>query len=165
MIIIPLNQTTLPAAIQLVQSIFIHDDPAFISWTLAANVNPKKYHDLLNSFATTTDRCAWVALEAEKVMGVVGYYTLLEDMQDAAWLSWFCVAPQFRGKKIGLTLLETAITAVTAKGKSYLRLYTSDIDDQRRAHQMYKQRGFTEFRQSQYDPKTKTNLLYLQLSL
>jgi GNAT superfamily N-acetyltransferase len=160
-----LSQLRLQGAIALAQNTFRHDNKEKISFTLEASLNPEKYKERINGYGGNMDLQFWVSLINNQVVGLAGYYTLLEDCHEAAWLSWFCVEAKLQGQKMGLTLLETVILRLKEKGKSFLRLYTSDIGAERRAHKVYKQRGFQEFRSSHYDPETKTNLLYFQLPL
>ena len=73
---------------------------------------------------------------------------------------------EYRGKKIGLQLLETVIDAVKAAGKHYLRVYfSSDSLLEKRAQQLYERRGFVPFREPAYNPFQKEVVTYLQLDL
>ncbi|VVB78176.1 Acetyltransferase (GNAT) domain protein [uncultured archaeon] len=74
-------------------------------------------------------------------MGITGLYELPEDEKEAYWLAWFCVDPEFRGKKLGSTLIDLMIKKAK-EGKTYLRLYTSSGPIEKTARALYEKRGF-----------------------
>ena len=80
------------------------------------------------------------------MLGTVGHYRLVQDYREALWLSWFCVAPEARGKGIGKRLLDHAINEARRKGAWYLRLYTGSDPDEARAQLLYESRGLREVR-------------------
>jgi len=156
-IIKPLTAETLEAAIALAEKSFSLDfnaNPNRIRTGLAATVYPDKYPERFSNRIAPECIKYWVALENNQVVGVVGYYILTEDQADAAWISWYCVDFPHRGKKIGLQLLEFIIEKVKSLGKTYLRLLSSDTPTEYRAHEIYKKRGFTSFRESEVRPRS-----------
>ena len=73
----------------------------------------------------------WVAVdETGAVCGTTGLYTTPQDEHEAAWLSWFCVDPKHRGQGIGKLLIEFSIEEARAANKKFLRLYTSDDENE-----------------------------------
>lgn len=160
----PLEKKYLVDAIKLGQQVFCNDDPARIASSLGNSLNPDKEETLKNLMAASIQY--WIALEKHRVVGCGGYYIMLEDMDEASWLGWFFVDPEYRGKKIGLQLLEIVINDVKKTGKHYLRLYSSQNDPlEKRAQQIYKRRGFVSFREPAYNPFQKEVVTYLQLDL
>ena len=140
----PLEKESLADAIALGQRVFDKDDPARIAFWLENSLNPDKEAVLKEQGATYIQ--FWIAEENNRVVGGVGYYVRHEDIDEAAWLGWFFVDPQYRGKKIGLQLLETVINAVKKTGKPYLRVYfTSNSPLEKRAQRIYEQRDLFRF--------------------
>ncbi len=160
----PLEKESLADAIALGQRVFDKDDPARIAFWLENSLNPDKEAVLKEQGATYIQ--FWIAEENNRVVEAVGYYVRHEDIDEAAWLGWFFVDPQYRGKKIGLQLLETVINAVKKTGKPYLRVYfTSNSPLEKRAQRIYEQRGFVPFRDPAFNPFQKEVVVYLQLDL
>lgn len=163
-IIEPLTEKTLLAAIQLGQQVFINDDPERITSALTKSLQPDQKEFLKNHGYANIQY--WIVRENDQLMGAVGYYLMSEDADEAAWLGWFYVDPEFRGKRIGVQLLETVIDAVKKTGRRYLRLYSSSDDPlEKRAHSLYAQYGFKPFREPGYNVHQKGQVIYLQLDL
>jgi len=86
----------------------------------------------------------WVAIEEDKVIGVVGLYTRGDlDKKDVCWLGWFCIHPDYRGKGMGKKLLEFAIEKAKKMGKKIMKLYSSEHPIEKIANKMYEKMGFT----------------------
>jgi GNAT superfamily N-acetyltransferase len=127
-------------------------------------LNPDK-EDALKNLGSTYIQF-WIAEEGHRVVGGIGYHVQLEDVDEAAWVGWFFVDLEYRGKRIGLQLLETVIDAVKKTEKRYLRIYSSTHDPlEKRAHQPYERRGFVPFREPAYNPFQREVVTYLQLDL
>jgi len=75
-------------------------------------------------------------------LGVVGLYTLSYDEKEAYWLGWYCVNNNARGKGVGKALLGFAIRKVNKDGKKYLRPYTFNEPNERKANRIYDKLGF-----------------------
>lgn len=85
----------------------------------------------------------WVAVdETGEICGTTGLYSEKDDISEALWLSWFCVAPEKRGLGIGKMLLEFSIKTAKDQNKKYLRLYTSDDPGEAAAQPLYEKYGF-----------------------
>jgi GNAT superfamily N-acetyltransferase len=167
-IIQPLSLETLEPTIALAEKCFLLDfnaDPSRIRTSVEAAIYPDKLTDRFRDLVVPGGIKYWVALDENRVIGMVGYYILTEDQAEAVWISWYCVDPAYRHKKIGLQLLEFIIEKAKSLGKTYLRLFSSDIPAEHRAHEVYKKRGFVPFREPGFDQKTKTVWIYLQLIL
>jgi GNAT superfamily N-acetyltransferase len=163
-IIKPLEKKYLADTIQLGQQVFSNDDPARIAFWLEDSLNLDKEAALKSLGATYLQ--FWIAVDNDRVVGGIGYYVQLEDIDEAVWVGWFFVDPEYRGKKIGFQLLETVIGAVKKTEKRYLRVYSSSHDSlEKRAQQLYERRGFVPFREPAYNPFQKEVVVYLQLDL
>jgi GNAT superfamily N-acetyltransferase len=86
----------------------------------------------------------WVAVDSDTnvVLGTTGMYSIEEDLIEAYWLGWFCVGHEFRGRGVGLLLLDFTIREATSRGKKYLRLYTSNHPNEAAAQFLYEKKGF-----------------------
>ena len=163
-VIEPLKKEYLTETIALGKEVFVNDEPDKIALAIEKSLNPAK-EEMLKIYGGASIQY-WIAKENRRVAGAIGYYLTLEDADEAAWLGWFFVRPEARGKKMGLQLLETVIDTVTKAGKTYLRVYSSSDDPlEKRAHQIYAQRGFVPFRDPDYNPYQKGMVTYLQLNL
>lgn len=174
MSISPLSEETLEEAIALVVDVFDEapgglDDPR--KW-LPASLHPEKYPQYFEHDQVMVPRY-WVAQEpmSRKVIGVSGLFSMSHDAEEAAWLAWYCVHPDFRGKKVGSRLLDLSIEEARKLGKKYLRLYTSNSPIEKTAQDVYEKRGLklVEFEgiedRSSPDNIDKVTVLYRQMEL
>jgi GNAT superfamily N-acetyltransferase len=138
----PLSKTTLKQANQLANSIFAEEDcsPA---QELCASLSYRALRDYQRKVdAKMLQLDYFVALEDDRVVGLVGLYLMKEDSNDALWLGWYCVHPTSRGKGVGTLLLEFVIEQARSRNKSYLRLYTSTDENEQTAQLLYERYGF-----------------------
>jgi GNAT superfamily N-acetyltransferase len=86
----------------------------------------------------------WYAVDEAKdvVVGVVGLYDQNHDKEEACWLGWFCVDPEFEGQGAGEILLSYAANYARRIGRRYQRLYTSNIKRYSHAQMLYIKKGF-----------------------
>lgn len=87
----------------------------------------------------------WVATKSKKspdIAGVTGLETMIEDEPEVAWLGWFGVAPEFRGKGFGRSLLKKTISKARMIGFDRLRLWTTTAPEEIAAQDMYEDFGF-----------------------
>jgi len=164
-IIESLAQATQQATTELIIRIFPYENPDIPRRSLELSVNIEKHKEAIKNLGGTLDRHHWVARQEDKIVGTIGYYVLLKDELEASWLSWYCVAPEARNQGIGSKLLEIVIAHIKASGKQYVRVFTSDIPEEKQAQKLYKKIGFVYFREPKFDPASQTNHLYLQLKL
>lgn len=140
----PLSAEHLSDAIALVRKVFPDElapeaDPAI--W-LTASVAPTEFIQLYRQHGYSANQF-WVACSEDRVVGVVGLYFNIADEEQAAWLGWFCVAAELRGRGIGSRLLDVAIDAARKQGKRFLRLYTDNSHPAEAVAQLlYEQKGF-----------------------
>ena len=140
----PLSKETLNSASKLTLSVFhskkTDEDypPKWFKASLNSKTNKKTYNDL-----DVKDLKYYVALDdKDKVLGIIGYYTLEYDEKEAYWLGWYCVDPKSRGKGVGKLLLEFIIKKTKKDRKTWLRLYTSNEPNEKRANKIYDKLGF-----------------------
>lgn len=141
----PLSKKTLEEASKLTLKVFhskkTDEDypPKWFEASLNPNANKKSYDDF-----DVKDLKYWVALNNnnEKVVGIIGIYTLKYDEKNANWLGWYCVDPKERDKGLGKLLLKFVIKKTKKQGKTWLRLYTSNEPNEKRANEIYDKLGF-----------------------
>ncbi len=84
----------------------------------------------------------WLVSYSEKPIGVVGFYSYLEYPQ-TAWLSWFGVLPEERGKRYGSIMFNFWIDYAKRNGYTEARLYTSKNSNQD-VIDFYEHKGMTQ---------------------
>jgi GNAT superfamily N-acetyltransferase len=172
-VIKPLSEESLQQASSLALKVFHSNSndedypPKWFKISLSDKKNEKMDLDV-------TSIKYWVALDSnKKVHGIVGLYTLSYDEKEAYWLGWYLVDPKSRGKGIGKLLLESIIKKSKKQGKKYLRLYTSNDPNEKRANEIYDKLGFTPIKSEKInkiiaDKKFRAftkNLVYKELKL
>ncbi len=142
----PLSESTLEQSLKLLLKVFDtkpEDDDYPRKW-LPASLNPgsRESIKLYQSYGVIGLRY-FVAMDQEsgRVGGISGFYSLREDHEEAYWLAWFCVAPGYRRKGLGAMLLDHIISIARKEGKRFLRLYTSDREEERDAQAFYDSMG------------------------
>lgn len=171
----PLSKNTLSDVCKLTLKVFhskVSDEDYPPKW-LKASLNPgakdSPYSDL-----DVKSLQYWVALNNNgEVIGVIGVYTLTYDYEEAYWVAWYCVDPKSRGKGIGKALLDFVVTKAKKDGKKWLRLYTSNDPNEKRANEMYNKLGFKPIKSKKIlsiinDKKFETftkDLVYKELGL
>lgn len=137
----PLTKKYVTQACNLGNLIFSYEE-ILSSKAIGANLDPKKYKKLESIYKEVVSTESFVAIDKEKVIGVVGLYKIKEDVINTFWLGWFFVDPNIRGKGIGGLLLDYAIGEAKKRGTKYLKLYTSNHPNEKIAQILYKKRGF-----------------------
>lgn len=166
----PLSYNTLDRAINLVNNIFpyqknqMHENCS-ITLTGSLNKNSLLYRFICN-FMEITDLNYWVAVDDidDRVIGITGLYSYLNDKEEAYWLGYTCVEPDFRGQGIGGKLVDLAIAKATDAGKKFLRLYTSNSPQQAVAQILYQKKGFRIIAEKNI-PQTNFKTIYCELKL
>ena len=139
-----LDAALIPKARALVAMVFPEQsfDEKISFWVYTRRKNPVMKF-LLKLYGSMGIYQYWVALdENDNICGTTGIYSVNKDVHEAIWLSWFCVAPEMRGKGVGKLLLEFSIDIAKGLGKKYLRLYTSDDPNEAAAQGLYDKYGF-----------------------
>jgi GNAT superfamily N-acetyltransferase len=157
--IVGLTKRNLEQAVNLVEKIFPSEyEEEAGKDELPASLNPDAYRDYLERTGITPGLKYWVAVEKGRVIGSVGLYCYKEDQGEADWLGWFCVDEDFRCKGTGTKLLLFAINEAKKHGKEYLRLYTTDDEDELDSHRLYEKYGFKVIETKPWTGRPELNL-------
>jgi len=142
--LVELDEALIPDAKALVNRVFPHQSfDERISFWVYRRRKSRAMKLLLRLYGSMDIYQYWVALdEGGNICGTTGIYSEKKDVHEAIWLSWFCVAPEMRGKGVGKLMLEFSIDKARALGKKYLRLYTSDDPNEAAAQGLYEKYGF-----------------------
>lgn len=102
----------------------------------------------------------WVLLDdnVDKVIGVTGLYSFT-DAQNEAWLAWFCLDPDARGKGLGRKLLEWTMAKAKEEGYTAFRLYTSTDPNEAAAQKLYESVGL-KITEEVDDPDSGYKIMY-----
>lgn len=122
---------------------------------------------ILKEYGEPLDRIDfWIALDTDndRVVGTSGLYYDMRDEDEAVWMEWFCVDPEYRGRGIGVALIDKAISEALRRGKAFLRLYTNEEATPTVAHAMYAERGFRVMHK-EWDARRGCNLLFMEKRL
>lgn len=137
--LLPLGSETLAAAQRVALELFPWEVEHQVA--LAASVQPAEYPAFY-----LDRRLQWVrGWTAHAPTGAVhGIATLYgyQAQPDEAWLAWFGLVPEARGRGAGGRLLEWLINRSRAEGRRTLRLWTTDEAEYTTAIQLYLTRGF-----------------------
>lgn len=140
----PLSRAALAEAITLANRIFPDDidsaeAPAAV---YTASLEPDAYREEIKAASIRT-LSYWVLPDyTGTLVGFTGLYTRLGDDPTVAWLGWFGVAPEARGRGLGRAILESTIAIAVARGFTALRLYTTDSPNEAVAQKLYEKLGF-----------------------
>jgi len=141
----PLSKERLEKTTEMIIKIF-NNKPEDVDWPgkwLPASLEPEKYKKDFDAIDCLFCNY-WVAIDSKsnRVAGIIGIYSIKHDEEEACWIGWFCVAPEFRERKIGSKLLDFAIEKAKSMKKEYLRLYISNNPNEKKAKILYARRGF-----------------------
>lgn len=141
--IIPLTKKYLNEGITLVKSTF-EDEGRSLRKELEASVDEKKFSKYIKKYDREMKSIEYfIAVDkTEKVLGIIGLYSISKDFQDTYWLGWYCVDISERGKGIGKALLDYAINVAKKRRKKYLCLFTSTDKNEAKAQKIYDKNGF-----------------------
>ncbi|RJS49667.1 MAG: hypothetical protein CIT03_02435 [Methanobacterium sp.] len=156
--IVPATEETLPEAKKLIKRVFPYRSLSE-QFNLMAITSPDNWllKKIMNLFGIKDILDIYLAVnEKQEVVGTTGLYNYLKDADEAVWLFWFCVAPEERGKGIGTKLLTYTIKQARSKKVDYLRLYTSDVSNEREAQIIYQKHGLKEV-------ERKNRILYTEI--
>ncbi len=144
--IVPCSGELMGQAESLVRSVFRWMTPAERLSFVVIKRPRSAAARLLRRLAGVEDQVAFDVYvdEANRVRGTTGLYRYRRDADEAVWVSWFCVAPEARGRGVGQALIEHTVARAREAGFGRVRLYTSTDPNEAAAQQLYEKNGFRE---------------------
>lgn len=149
-------------ASKLANAIF-NDEDVSPSVGLSASFDTEAFHQLNKKRKNRFNWFKyWVAVDTDNknVVGTIGIYEENADQNQALWLGWFCVDPNYRGRKIGSKLLEFAISQAKRLGTPYLRVYTADSERSLAARYLYRKYSFKPMKRINLEGVDENTLFY-----
>lgn len=126
---------------KLLSTIFFYEETNIHNYYLS--LFPIYIQKIIRMFGHVRYSKYWVSLNNDgKIIGVIGIYFRECDKYEILWVSWFCVDKDYRRKGIGETLLNHVISYAKKNNKKILKIYTSDIDEEKNAQILYEKFGF-----------------------
>lgn len=132
---------------------------------LPTSLFPDRYQEYFAKIGIKPGLKYWVAVENEKVVGLVGLYEHEIDPEDLIWLGWFLADPVSRRRGVGTQLLRFAIRQAKIWGKKRLRVYTTDDPEELYSHHFYRQHGFRLIKAQPWKHNPELNLTEFQFEL
>lgn len=137
--IVPLTQSRLGEAVEMVNNVFPEDIEAIWNPERSLPLSLRPQSELKEDVFVDY----WVLLnDKEEIIGVTGMYRLKEDEGDVVWLGWYCVRADQRGKGLGKELLEWTIEKAKERGFRKMKLYTSTDPNEAVAQTLYEKMDF-----------------------
>ena len=168
--IAPLTKENLKAAIEMAHGVFPLDakgknppEKGFRK-SLSLDDDEKSWYGITKG-RELSRLTYWVLLDDDTdiVVGVTGLYTF-SDAPDEAWLGWFCIDPEARGKGFGRKLLEWTMSKAKEEGYSIFRLYTSTDPNESLAQKLYESLGLY-VTEEEDDSDSQYKIMYRQATL
>jgi len=162
--IVPLTRENTPKAAALAVQVFPYDKRYVrLSYWAVSNLSNPLVRLVLRVGRINALLDHWAAVDEQgEVVGTIGLYTYRKDAHEAAWLTWYCVAPAARGHGLGKRLIAHAADRTRAMGKTYLRLYTSTDPNEAVAQHVYEKAGLALTHKKRVPG---TTLLYREMKL
>lgn len=132
---------------------------------IPASLFPEQHQEYLAKTGIKPGLKYWVAIENEKVVGLVGLYEQESDPDDLIWLGWFLTDSTSRKKGVGAKLLRFAIQRARDAGKKGLRVYTTDDPDELYSHHFYRKHGFRLIKTQPWKHNPELDLTEFQFEL
>lgn len=162
--ILPLSEIYREQAIALCNKVFPDDvaseNPPELGFR--ASLDMPSYKDFLEKYQCTKIQY-YVLLHEEQVIGTSGIYQK-EDDPSVAWLGWFCIDPNARGKGYGEKLLEYTLEQARQQDFSSLALYT-DPEESQEASRLYHKFGFSVDKMDRNPGNQKEQVAFLSKKL
>lgn len=120
------------------------EDQLAIEEDYRMSLEPERFEEERRAKGINTEKY-WIATKSKKshdVAGITGLETKVGDPDDVAWLGWFGVVPEYRGKGYGRALLKKTISKARLVGFDKLRLWTTTAPEEIAAQDMYEEFGF-----------------------
>lgn len=132
--IAPLGEKDFRAALRLVRDIFNAADEKKAMSELTIFLKARKSH-------VEYGHDYWIAKTGEKMVGIIGLEYVANE---AAWLSWFGVRKEYRGKGIGWELLSFATEQAKQKGIRTISIECGTLPMFKSANKLYDEFGFKD---------------------
>ncbi len=128
----------------LVRSIFHYEKPFRAPFLFTLSVLPKWMKKIVFPFLKVEQLEFMVLVDNKdkKIIGTTGLFRMKDDPIDIQWLGWFCVSKHEEGCGFGKKMLNFTIEKAKEKNARVLKLFTSDLDYERRAQYLYEKLGF-----------------------
>lgn len=141
--IIPLTHEFLEDSYHVIKDIF-EGEGKHIRKELEASIDIRNFEKYIKYYDDKIVSIAYyLAVNKEnRVLGTVGLYELINDVEDSCWIGWYCVKKEERGKGIGVSLLEFVIRKARLRNKKYLKIYSSTCEGEGTAQGIYEKYGF-----------------------
>lgn len=104
-----------------------------------ASLDPEGHREQLDKFSIDKLNY-WLAQENGKAVGITGLYSRTEDPKDTAWVGWYGVTPEARGRGVGSKVFTETIEKARAQGVKELKLRTDDSGEA--AWKIFERYGF-----------------------
>ncbi len=143
--ITPLTHATLESANTLIKKVF-HPTDKYEKLNLIASLDKDKYMEVYQK-CFIKKMSYWVVQESEsfKVIATIGLYTEPDTHDNECWIGWFCVDKDFRGKGLGVKLLDFIQTQAKESKKEIICLYTENTQQYTLARELYLSKGFEQY--------------------
>ncbi len=152
----PLTRENISQALELASAVFPHNKEAVKSAykdSLNSASERMKQRRMLEYFAVT-DR------HTGKIVAITGLYNQTQQPPEEAWLGWFCVDINERGRGIGRKTLEWTIDRARTKGYRLFRLYTSTDPNEAEAQHLYESMGLKIYKRERSEEFPEEETLY-----
>jgi len=110
------TDNNLQKAIEIQNSIFPHEN------------GKQNFIDSIKGVDNREELKYWLVYFGEILVGVVGLYSYIQYPDDA-WMGWYGLLPQYRGKGYGSEIFDFFEETAKTKGHKNIRLYTDSIDN------------------------------------
>lgn len=173
---VPLSLYYLQAAVAAAEQVFPdppynHNNADAPRRLFPASLHPSDhdYRGLLEQLKID-DLRYWINVHDERVVAFTGLYRYTGSEDDGEiWLGWFGVVPGMRNLSIGSDLLRWTIQRARYQNAKVLKLYTSDVENEKAVQVLYDKFGFKTYKTEPVvntkDPSQNYTLIYKQLEL
>ncbi len=157
----PLSQENIKEALALISAVFpTHAEEVRVAYERALDPEKAYLEDRrLFEYFVVRDT------ESKKVIGVTGLYNRKEYPEDEAWLGWFCVDSNVRGKGIGRKTLEWTMNRARELEYKKFKLYTSTDPNESAAQGLYESVGLKIYKREPSKITEGEEILYREVSL
>lgn len=147
----PLGEDTLEQAIGMLCNIFPYKELTEPYWPLSDRVRAGLKCSLEPNASELFPKISygevlianyWTLIYDKKVVGVTGLYKCKKDENEALWLGWFAVHPEYRRRGFAQTLMNFTVNEVKNRGFKVFRAYTSNYRNERIANLFYQKNEF-----------------------